>query len=870
MSEVQSRSSASRGRVSARGGRGGYSSRGGRGGSRSTKPDTTEPTFEDEGELGQMKKKYSDTLPMLKELFPDWTDEDLVFALEDANGDLEQAIDRISEGAVSQWGEVKKKTTDRSRPKAKEVQSTPAEPATTAVRGGRGRGGFEGRGRARGDRGRGGRGGRASAHANGTRPEKPAVPAEITPVVDSVTATSVAPATETATTETVATSKDASTNPAVPEGTKKGWASLFAKPAVPPPQKKPAPVSAPALAPAPAAENPADAAVPEETPAEPEAAPAPAPAPAPVPIPVIPIQAEKPAVPQPAEEPQVATPSTADVEPSKDDLTKNNLAQIPDVSPPIPTATAASTIGSTVDPSIAAASTPARPTPSAFPTSALKQNIRTPGAQRRVMEQQEAVVMPGNHAVDRAAVQFGSMGLNGEAADIDIDENREDAETRAQPPQHSPVAPRASLPPSTQAQAPTDAPVVARPAPGLPPVPQGSAADNSFSDFARYTDSHKPYDPFTQQVSQPQPQVQEPFANQAPVQPTATTGSDFSPFYAGDQRLPYNYYNAYGQSQDASLAQRAAAGFGVSGAEAQPQIPTSQPPSRYSHVDAPNSGHTTPNPTLPGATQTPSAQHIPGQGAHGYGYPYQQYYSNPHYASYMNQYGRNRPMYDDARRYEDQYMPHNTQYGYGSQYGPYGGKGGMYGQPHGFSYDHSSSPATAGAFNQAIPGRDTVYGRTGSAQPSESQQSAAGASAFSAGMSDVFGRGQGGFGQNQPITQQTPGTSEESKAYDASKTGGPSPSLSQANRPGSATNTPGQSQSQTGLPPLQGQQGQQGFGGYPHLNPQYGGLGGLGGHQGAGNQAHHQATGYGNYGGASFGNYYGNTGRGGWGGNYGH
>jgi hypothetical protein len=45
-----------------------------------------------------MKKKYSDTLPMLKELFPDWTDEDLVFALEDADGDLEQAIDRISEG----------------------------------------------------------------------------------------------------------------------------------------------------------------------------------------------------------------------------------------------------------------------------------------------------------------------------------------------------------------------------------------------------------------------------------------------------------------------------------------------------------------------------------------------------------------------------------------------------------------------------------------------------------------------------------------------------------------------------------------------------------------------------------------------------
>lgn len=673
-------------------------------------------------------------------------------------------------------------------------------------------------------------------------------------------ATNATPAADAAASETVSTAKD---TPAAPEGTKKGWASLFAKPAVPPPQKKPA-----APAPAPVSENPAPAPAPNQKPAEPEPTSVPAPVPVAVPIPTE--KTAPPAVPQPREETQIATPTSADVAPPKDDLTKNNLAQIPDVSPPVPSATAASTIGSNVDPNLAAASTPSRPTTGALPTSAYKQNIRTPGTQRRVMEQQEAVVMPGKHAVDRAAVQFGSMGLNGDAADVDIDQHREDTETRAQPPQHSPVAPRASLPPSTQAQAPHEVPTVSRPAPGLPPVPQANAADNSFSDFARYTESQKPYDPFTQQVTQPQPQVQEPFANQAPVQPTVTTGSEYSPFYGGDQRLPYTYYGAYGQSQDASLAQRAAAGFGVSGAESQPQIPTTQAPSRYGHVEASNSGHTTPNPTLPGITQTPAAHHMPGQGAHAYGYGYP-YYSNPHYASYMSQqYGRNRPMYDDARRYEDQYMPHSSQYGYGSQYGPYGAKGGMYGQPHGFSYDHSSSPATAGSFNQGIPGRDSVYGRTGSAQPSESQQTAAGTSAFGAGMTDVFGRSQGGFGQSQPITQQAPVSSEETKAFDSSKAGGPSPSLSQANRPGSAANTPGQTQSQTGLPPLQGQQAQQGFGGYPQLNPQYGGLGGLGGHQAAANQTHHQATGYGNYGNAGFGAYYGNTGRGGWGGNYGH
>lgn len=46
-----------------------------------------------------MKKKYADTLPMLKELFSDWSDEDLVFLLEDTDGDLEVAVGRITEGS---------------------------------------------------------------------------------------------------------------------------------------------------------------------------------------------------------------------------------------------------------------------------------------------------------------------------------------------------------------------------------------------------------------------------------------------------------------------------------------------------------------------------------------------------------------------------------------------------------------------------------------------------------------------------------------------------------------------------------------------------------------------------------------------------
>lgn len=104
MSEVKSRPSVPRGRGSSRG-RGGYSSRGGRGGSRQANGHKEEvpadTPFEDQGELGDLKKMYASKLSTIKEMFPDWTDEDLVFALQETNGDLERTIDRISEGTYS-------------------------------------------------------------------------------------------------------------------------------------------------------------------------------------------------------------------------------------------------------------------------------------------------------------------------------------------------------------------------------------------------------------------------------------------------------------------------------------------------------------------------------------------------------------------------------------------------------------------------------------------------------------------------------------------------------------------------------------------------------------------------------------------------
>lgn len=102
MSEVKSRPAAPRGRGSGRGGRGNHNNRGTRGGSRQTNgatPDIAEaPSIEDEGELGRLKKVHSSKLSKLKDVFPDWTDEDLVTALQETDGNLENTIERISDG----------------------------------------------------------------------------------------------------------------------------------------------------------------------------------------------------------------------------------------------------------------------------------------------------------------------------------------------------------------------------------------------------------------------------------------------------------------------------------------------------------------------------------------------------------------------------------------------------------------------------------------------------------------------------------------------------------------------------------------------------------------------------------------------------
>ncbi len=703
----------------------------------------------------------------------------------------------------------------------------------------------------------------------------------------------------------------------------------------------------------------------------------------PVPATSHPVENDMPGLPPPPVSESLEAPTTpptsdlasseqaANITPSKDDLTETNLEQVLDVSGPAPSATAASTVASTADPQGVAPSQQqqgTRPPLGGFATSAYKATGmpgipgRSASYQRKILEQQEAVVMPGKHAVDRAAVQFGSMGLNGSTDDADVDSDREDAETRAQPPQHSPIAPRAALPPAPQqpsfpSQPQLDTLPTPRQAPGLPPVnqapihglpgdsgapPQSSSSNYPYNRYGPHSTpqevsapAQKPYEPFGQQVQQSHQYDGYPHVSQAPSQLQqqaqshqgvySSAPSDMSSYYTSDsQRNAYqnNYYGNYGQQPPANThetnasQQRGTSVFGTSTAEQQSQFPTSQAPSQPSHSrfgqasEAQNSGHSTPNPSHTGQPQQMPQQQGQGQtgGQHG-GFPYgHPYYASPYYSAYMNQvsnhsYGRERPMFDDVRRYEDQYLTQNPQFGYGGSQGGYGGgpfggaggKQGMYGQPHQSygmspqtSYDqHSASPANAGAFGQqqsATPARDSAalgnYGRSGSAQPSENPQQFGTTGASNHGsMPDAFGRSQSGYpGQSSGLgghMSQQGGPDDSLRGYgDSSKVaGGPSPALGQAGgRPGSAA-TP---QAQSGLPPPQGQsQSQQGYGGYMGQmhgqgGSQYGGgPGGLGGHHQYGSQ-NHQGGGYGAYGAGYGSSSYGNSNRGGWGANYGH
>ncbi|KAI0525959.1 hypothetical protein F5B22DRAFT_588485 [Xylaria bambusicola] len=956
MAEVQPRSqnSTTRGRGGGRGGRGGFGGRNTTGRRANGDKTTTEhATFDDDSDVAQLRELHGGKLELIKELFADWSDADILYALKETDGDVELTAARIADGTISQWGEVSKPKKPATRPKTKsDAPSTgPAESPNNSrpARGGRTDGGRGGRARGN-ERARGGRG-RGTAHAttNGHRAKDTqlSVPTEEASAwANAVTVddtqstewTTPAPAATDSTNDNVpapaSTSEPApklATTPAAP----KTWASMLRQSTAPKPALKPKEVSVPkpieVVEPLP----PSEPSIPEPEP-EPEVEETPPPTEPPVEQPV-PIETVK------IVEPEVALP------PSEDDLTKVNLDLLPDESHPPTTATAASTAADSWDARQAAqpnaAVTPLsasqaqhqanRAGASGYAATALKATERPtprmPSYQRRLLEQEEAVRMPGNREVDRAAVQFGAFSLNG--AEDDIDGDREDPETRTQPPAESPVAPRASLPPIAQPAsvpdsfASTQKPIASQPqvpgAAGNVPVPllgnhrthralvtpvapptgpastvsQTPQAPSSNQNYGRFppASSHeaagfpqKPYDTFGQQPTTTSASFDSfPAATtQAPGSQTSaafSSGStDYSSYYPADQqtRNAYGGFYGYGHQQggqnhgEPNASSRPFGTYNASQSDNLSQYPQSgAQQSRYpggTTTDAHNSGHNTPNPV--GQNQ----QQASGQGAQPQSnmhqqqpYPYQHpYYTSPYYAQYMGQ-------------------PYGG-YGQGGYAGAPYGKGGIYGQGHhqyGMSpqgpFDHGSTANTAGFGQSSVGSRDSGlasgindFSRSGTSQQS-SAPGALGTGGFG-GVHDSYGRGagfssQGGQGYNTtnaPTT--TPGSgNDELKPYGESKAGGPSPSLASAARPGSTNATPAAS----GLPPPQStQQGMGGYSSYPgHLSQNlHGGQTGAGsyGLGGSGSQGHGSNP-YGGYGNQGFGNYYGRQGhQSGWGGNY--
>lgn len=671
---------------------------------------------------------------------------------------------------MSRFADVKKKTKEK---KVRDPQAAPAEFQTTSTRGRGGRGGFEGGrgGRGRGtERGRGGsRGGRggASAATSGrvpsstitttetsswdTAPEKTSVPSEW----DQPSATADGSTEEqSATASAVETLTAAASNlvpsgvsSLIPAGVKQSWASMFA-PKPPAPVAKSTPAAVPEPEPETQEEAPLEQEVQSHAQGESDALPSSQNAEE-LPIEEKPIAIEESASLAPYE---TEAESATQLTPSKDKLTEDNVEHIPDASIPAPTETAASTVdpGSTVG-----TVTPfgnshqlsaGRPPMGGYAASAWKAT-GAPGRTasfQRIMEQREAVVMPSNHAVDRAAVQFGSMGLNGESNPLDIDEDREDAETRTQPPQQSPPSqPRASLPPAPQQQLSAseqhaqDNLPTPKPAPGLPPLSQLPSTSitnqntsqnpldsqsQQYGQYGRYgagagnqeqsASSQKPYDAFSQQLSYPQSQHETHGAyggqSQAPGLMQQQGQSHIGGFSQGQsdygsqqygneqQRSAFqNYYgSSYGQQgasgvQENAPPQRSTSGFGAN----ESGYGSSQAaPSQSRFGEAQTSGNEAP--TLAAATQPQSQsqqgqqmhQQPQGQNSHGGGYPYgQPYYGGSYYGSYMNQVSL--PEGDYGLSHLDAIVEPQKQYpgyNYNQQgYGaPFGGKAGGYGQPH--------------------------------------------------------------------------------------------------------------------------------------------------------------------------------------------
>ncbi|KZO91752.1 hypothetical protein CALVIDRAFT_541505 [Calocera viscosa TUFC12733] len=151
------------------------------------------PAADEPEELRALKGKHGDALKLVREIYPDWTDEDALYLLEEVQGDVSVAVARISEGHAERWSS---QTGKKKKEKHANVPTAPPNGKGTpegapnghtfaggrGMRGGRGggRGGFTGV--ARGGRG-GFTGGRGGARKRDAEAPNANAPTEV-PVAD--------------------------------------------------------------------------------------------------------------------------------------------------------------------------------------------------------------------------------------------------------------------------------------------------------------------------------------------------------------------------------------------------------------------------------------------------------------------------------------------------------------------------------------------------------------------------------------------------------------------------------------------------------------------------------------------------------------
>ncbi|KAI9594005.1 hypothetical protein BDF19DRAFT_446639 [Syncephalis fuscata] len=90
---------------------------------------------EEPDNIRSLRRLYGRELGTLREMFTDWTDEDLLQVLQETDGQLDTAAMRISTGQASQWGQVKSKKSKKDeyqRSSASHSYSTSGPRGSTA------------------------------------------------------------------------------------------------------------------------------------------------------------------------------------------------------------------------------------------------------------------------------------------------------------------------------------------------------------------------------------------------------------------------------------------------------------------------------------------------------------------------------------------------------------------------------------------------------------------------------------------------------------------------------------------------------------------------------------------------------------------